>query len=130
MGGLVGLLFAPKKGSEFRSDLKKDFEGGNYGVNAFKDAFVGMGKDMSDFTSDVAKHEEVQEYLLKGKKAAKSVQKRASLWLEANYGITDDDITMARKELGKKAGKVKGKAKKAFKKAKSTIKKVEKKMKK
>ena len=124
LGGLVGLLFAPKKGSEFRKDLKKDFEGGNYGVNAFKDTFTAMGKDMSDFSNDVAKHEEVEEYLIKGKKAAKDVQKRASLWLEANYGITDKDIEMARKQLTKGAGKVKTKAKKVMKKAmKKTMKK-------
>lgn len=126
LGGLVGLLFAPKKGSDFRKDLKKDFEGGNYGVNAFKDTFVAMGKDMSDFTSDVAKHEEVQEYLMKGKAAAKDVQKRASLWLEANYGITDNDLKTARKQLEKK---VKGKAKKVIKKAKSTVRKVSRKIK-
>ncbi|HPU94845.1 MAG TPA: YtxH domain-containing protein [Candidatus Gracilibacteria bacterium] len=130
LGGLVGLLFAPKKGSEFRKELKKDFEKGNYGMNAFRDTFMDMGKDMSNFTSDVAKHEEVQEYLVKGKKAAKDVQKRASLWLEANYGITDEDIDMARKQLSKKAGKMKTKAKKAMKKAKGVAGKVTKQVKK
>jgi len=130
LGGLVGLLFAPKKGSEFRKELKKDFEKGNYGMNAFRDTFMDMGKDMSNFTSDVAKHEEVQEYLVKGKKAAKDVQKRASLWLEANYGITDEDIDMARRQLSKKAGKVKTKAKKAMKKAKGVAGKVTKQVKK
>jgi len=130
LGGLVGLLFAPKKGSEFRNDLKKDFEKGNYGVNAFKDAFIGMGKDMENFSSDVAKHEEVQEYLIKGKKAAKDVQKRGALWLEANYGITDKDIAMARRQLTKGAGKVKTKAKKAMKKAKTVAGKVAKQAKK
>jgi len=130
LGGLVGLLFAPKKGSEFRKELKKDFEKGNYGMNAFRDTFTDMGKDMSNFTSDVAKHEEVQEYLVKGKKAAKDVQKRASLWLEANYGITDEDIDMARKQLSKKAGKMKTKAKKAMKKAKGVAGKVTKQVKK
>ncbi len=130
LGSLVGLLFAPKKGSEFRKDLKKDFKEGNYGVNAFKDTFMEMGKDMSNFTSDVSKHEEVQEYLVKGKKAAKDVQKRASLWLEANYGITDEDLDMARKQLSKKAGKVKSKAKKVMKKAKGVAGKVTKQVKK
>jgi len=130
LGGLVGLLFAPKKGSEFRKELKKDFEKGNYGMNAFRDTFMDMGKDMSNFTSDVAKHEEVQEYLVKGKKAAKDVQKRASLWLEANYGITDEDIDMARRQLSKKAGKMKTKAKKAMKKAKGVAGKVTKQVKK
>lgn len=121
LGGLVGLLFAPKKGSEFRKELKKDFEKGNYGMNAFRDTFMDMGKDMSNFTSDVAKHEEVQEYLVKGKKAAKDVQKRASLWLEANYGITEGDIEMARKQLSKGAGKMKKKAKSVKKQAKKAV---------
>ena len=124
IGGLVGLLFAPKKGSEFRKQLKKDFEEGNYGVNAFKDEFMTMGKDMGNFTSEVAKHEDVQEYLKKGKKAAKDVQQRASLWLEANYGITEDDLKMARKELSKNTGK----AKKTFKKVKGEAQKVIKKI--
>jgi len=130
LGGLVGLLFAPKKGSDFRKAIKKGFDEGDYGVNAFKDTFVAMGKDMGNFTSDVAKHEEVQEYLMKGKKAAKGVQKRASLWLEANYGITDDDLDMARKQLSKNAGKVKSKAKKMVKKAKNVAGKVKKTVKK
>lgn len=123
LGGLLGLLFAPKKGSEFREDLKKDIASGNYGLNAFKDEFMAMGKDVGGFTSEVAKHKEVQEYLMKGKSAAKDVQKKASTWLEANYGITEADLKKARKDIQKKARKAKGVARKAFSKAKSVIKK-------
>jgi len=130
------MLFAPKKGSEFREAIKKDIEGGNYGLNAFKDSFVLMGKDVGDFTSEVAKHEEVQEYLVKGKRAAQDVQDKATLWLEANYGITEDDLKKARKEVGKRtkkakqvAGKTITKAQKVAEKAKKEYKKATKKKK-
>lgn len=124
LGGLLGLLFAPKKGSEFRKDLKQDIADGNYGLNAFKDEFVAMGKDVGGFTSEVAKHKDVQEYLMKGKAVAKDVQKKASTWLEANYGITEADLKKARKQIQKNARKAKGAAKKAFSKARSVVKKV------
>jgi len=130
LGGLLGLLFAPKKGSEFREDLKKDIEGGNYGLNALKDEFSAMGKDMGNFTVEVAKHEDVKEYLLKGKAVAKDVQERASMWLEANYGITAQDLEKAKKELGKKAGKAKTFVRKVLKKATKTATKIKKQIKK
>ena len=118
LGGLVGMLFAPKKGSELRDSIKKDIDGGNYGLNAFKDAFVTMGKDMGNFTSEVTKHEDVQEYLVKGKRAAQDVQDKAVLWLEANYGITEADLSKARKEVSKKTKKAKKVAGKTIDKAK------------
>ena len=86
LGGILGLLFAPKKGVELRESFKKDIDEGNYGLNALRSALVGMGKDMKNFTSEVAKNEDVKEYLTKGKKAAKDVQDKALLWLETNYG--------------------------------------------
>jgi gas vesicle protein len=134
LGGLVGMLFAPKKGSDLRSSIKQDIDGGNYGLNAFKNAFTGMGKDMGDFAGEVSKHEDVKEYLTKGKRAAQDVQDRAVLWLEANYGITEDDLRKAKKEVDKKTKKAKsvakktvGKAKKAATKASKAVKKAKKK---
>ncbi|MFA4891348.1 MAG: hypothetical protein WC604_03275 [Candidatus Gracilibacteria bacterium] len=128
LGGLIGMLFAPKKGSELRESIKKDIDDGNYGLNAFKDAFTGMGKDMGGFVSNVAQHEEVKEYLLKGKRAAQDVQDRAVLWLEANYGITETDLKKAKKQVEKKTQKAKLIAKKtieqATKAAKAAAKKV------
>lgn len=118
LGGLVGMLFAPKKGAELRDSIKKDIDGGNYGLNAFKDAFITMGKDVGNFTSEVTQHEDVQEYLVKGKRAAQDVQDKAILWLEANYGITEDDLTKARKEVTKKTKKAKKVAGKTITKAK------------
>ena len=122
VGGLVGMLFAPKKGSELRDSIKQDIDGGNYGLNAFKDAFIGMGKDAGDFASQVAKHDDVKEYLVKGKKAKQDVQDRATLWLEANYGITETDIKKAKKEVAKKTKKAKLVAGKTVKKAQKAAK--------
>lgn len=107
LGGILGLLFAPKRGVELRESFKKDIEEGHYGLNALKNAFVGMGKDMKDFSSEVAKHEEVKEYLTKGKKAAQDVQDRALLWLEENYGITESDLKKAKKQVSLRAKKAK-----------------------
>lgn len=107
LGGILGLLFAPKRGVELRESFKKDIDEGHYGLNALKNAFVGMGKDMKDFTSEVAKHEEVKEYLTKGKAAAKSVQEKALSWLEERYGITEGDLEKAKKQVSSKAKKAK-----------------------
>jgi gas vesicle protein len=126
VGGVAGLLFAPKKGKELRKSIKKDFEDGNYGLGALKDSFVAMGKDMGDFTGEVAKHKDVKEYLEKGKKAAKDVQDRATLWLEANYGITEDDLTEAKAQIKSKTKKAKSEVKKVVKKAEKAAKKASK----
>lgn len=117
IGGLVGMLFAPKKGSELRESIKKDIDDGNYGLNAFKNAFSSMGKDMGGFAVEVSKHDDVKEYLLKGKMVAQDVQDRAVLWLEANYGITEEDIKRAKKEVCKKTKKAKSLVKKTVNKA-------------
>ena len=111
------MLFAPKKGSELRDSIKKDIDSGNYGLNAFKNAFAGMGKDMGGFATKVAEQEDVKEYLLKGKKVAQDVQDRAVLWLEDNYGITTDDLNEAKKQVEKKTKKAKLIATKTVKKA-------------
>lgn len=102
LGGLMGILFAPKKGKDLRENIKKDITEGNYGVNALKNAFVAMGKDVGDFTGEVAKNKDVKEYLAKGEKAAKNVKKKASVWLEKKYGITEADLKKVKKQLKKK----------------------------
>jgi len=130
LGGIAGLLFAPKKGKELRKSIKKDIDEGNYGLHALKDAFVALGKDMGNFTNEVAKHEDVKEYLEKGKKATKDVQDRASLWLEANYGITEGDLHEVRTQLKKKGKSAKKKATKTLKKAEKVAKSAAKRMKK
>jgi gas vesicle protein len=117
LGGVVGMLFAPKKGSELRNSIKKDIDEGNHGVNAFKEAFAGMGKDVGGFVNEASQHDDVKEYLLKGKKAAQDVQDRAVLWLEANYGITEEDLRKAKKQVGQKTKKAKTTVKKTVKKA-------------
>ncbi|MBT3865382.1 YtxH domain-containing protein [Candidatus Peregrinibacteria bacterium] len=127
LGGIAGILFAPKKGKELRKNIKKDLDDGNYGLNVLKGAFVSMGKDVGNFTSEVAKHEDVKEYLEKGKKSAKDVQDRATLWLEANYGITREDVEEVKSQLKDKSKKAKTKAKKTIKKAEKVAKKAVKK---
>lgn len=130
LGGLAGLVFAPKKGKDLRASIKKDIEDGNYGLAALKNAFVAMGKDMSDFTNKVSKNKDVKEYLEKGKKTAKDVKERATLWLEANYGITEKDIEDVKKTLKLKGRKAKAKVNKIIKKAQKTAKKTKRKLKK
>lgn len=45
-GTALGILFSPKKGKEFRNDLKKEIDKGGTGLSAIKDTFVKMSKDI------------------------------------------------------------------------------------
>lgn len=130
LGGIIGLLFAPKKGSDLRDNLKKDIEDGNYGINAIKDAFIGMGKDMSGFTKEISKQEDIQEYITKGKETASDVKERAMEWLESNYGINEKELRKAQKDVFGKAKKAKKVVGRTLTRAMSAAKKAAKKIKK
>jgi len=47
-GTVVGILFAPKKGKEFRKELKKEIDKGGFGIDTIKETVTEMGKDMGE----------------------------------------------------------------------------------
>lgn len=87
-GTALGILFAPKKGKKLREKIKKEFDEGGYGLEAIKEGFIGMGKEVVDTAKEAYETEEVQEqigkakgmaeeYMEEGKKRVRKVAKRA-----------------------------------------------------
>lgn len=119
-GTALGILFAPKKGKVMREKIKKDLEEGGYGLDAIKEGFVGMGKEVVDSAKEAYESEEVQgqidkakdmadEYVEEGKKQVRKYTKTAK--------------KKAKMEVTKVKTKAKKSAKKAVKKAKKFTKK-------
>lgn len=84
-GTIIGVLFAPKKGSETRKMIKEDIKKGNFGVNAIKDTATGMGKDVGDTYSEISKEVSKNESLKKGINTAKDVAEKAKDKAEELY---------------------------------------------
>lgn len=98
-GTAVGILFAPKRGKKMRDNIKKEFEDGGYGLDAIKEGFVGMGKEVVDTAKEAYESEEVQEGISKAK------------------DVCEDCLEEGKKKARIKVTKVKAKAKKTAKKA-------------
>lgn len=123
-GTALGILFAPKKGRTLREKIRKELDEGGYGINAVKEGFVGMGKEVVDTAKEAYESEDVQEQIEiarekaeelaeEGKKRVKQVAKKAGRKAKTEV-----------KKAGRKAGrKAKSTAKKAGRKAKAFTKK-------
>lgn len=98
-GTVLGILFAPKKGKELREQIRKEREEGGLGVDALKEGFVGMGKDMAGTAKGVYESEAVQENLSKAKIKA---QEYAEMGKE-KMGQAAKDAVKHAKKMGKKA---------------------------
>lgn len=109
-GTALGILFAPKKGKKMRDNIKKEMDEGGYGLDAIKEGFLGMGKEVVDTAKEAYESEEVQEKIEHAKDVAEDYVEEG----KKRVGI-------ATKKAGKKAKmevtKVKSKAKKTAKKA-------------
>jgi len=70
-GAVLGILFAPRKGRDLREQIQREREEGGMGVEALKEGFIGMGKDMAGTAKKVYDSETVQENLSKAKIKAK-----------------------------------------------------------
>ncbi len=60
-GAGLGVMFAPKKGSEMVADIKRERAAGGNGIEAVKTGFLGMGRDMAATATAVYQKDEVQE---------------------------------------------------------------------
>lgn len=85
-GTAIGVLFSPKKGKEFRKDIKKEINGGGIGLGAVKETLTEMGKDIGssckECYQDISKSDEFKKGKEKFKKAvdenvSKSTQEKA-----------------------------------------------------
>lgn len=77
MGTILGVLFAPKKGKELRSELKKEFDEGGLGAETLKENFMEMGQDMADTAQHVYEKPEVKNTIDQGQKFVSKALKKA-----------------------------------------------------
>ncbi len=105
-GTAVGVLFAPKKGNEIRKKLKKEIKDGGLGIDAIKETFSEMGKEISDSAiecyEEVSKNPEV-------KKAGKAIKKQVGELRKSVEAHTKSAVSASMKKAKPKA---KAKAKK------------------
>lgn len=82
MGTVLGVLFAPRKGKELRTKLKKELERGGIGAETLKSNFTEMGQDIAQTAQKIYEKPEVQKEVAKGKKYLKDVASKAQEQLE------------------------------------------------
>lgn len=80
----LGILFAPKKGSELRKNLKDEVKKGGCGLDTLKGAAVDMGKDMKDTYGELEKTEKFKQAKSEIKKHAKDAKKKAGEFYKEN----------------------------------------------
>ncbi|MBD3156531.1 hypothetical protein GF369_01760 [Candidatus Peregrinibacteria bacterium] len=111
-GTALGILFAPKKGKKLRESIKRERSQGGYGLEAVKDGFVDMGKEVIHTAKEAYESEPVQEQLGKARVAAEEMAEEGK-----------KRATKAAKKVGRKAKTAtKRTATKAKRKAKTTAK--------
>lgn len=69
-GTATGLLFAPEKGKNLRSNIAKERKAGGTGLKAVKDDLVKMGDDVVDAMEEVVNSAEVQKLIKMSKSKA------------------------------------------------------------
>jgi gas vesicle protein len=119
-GTALGILFAPKKGKKMRENIKKEMDEGGYGLEAIKEGFLGMGKEVVDTAKEAYESEEVQEQIGKAKNVCTECIEEGEKRVRKATGKARKTVTAKAKKVRKKAEKS---AKKAVKKAKTFTKK-------
>lgn len=115
-GTALGILFAPKKGKVMREKIKKELEEGGYGIEAVKEGFIGMGKEVVDTAKEAYESDEVQEHLGRAKNMAED-------YMEEGKNEVKRRVRKIKKTATAKATKAKKQAEKS---AKNAVKKAKK----
>lgn len=119
-GTALGILFAPKKGKVMRDKIKKELEEGGYGLEAVKEGFIGMGKEVVDTAKEAYESDEVQEHIGRAKGMAEDYMEEGKAEVKRRVRkikkTAAAKATKAKKEAGKTAKKAVRKAKKFTKK--------------
>lgn len=111
LGALFGLAFAPKKGSEFRKELKTEISKGGHGEKTLKKTASMMGQDIADTAKEVYDDPAVQGQLKKGKKEAEKMLNKTRENLEHTR---DEWVGMARSKINESQDMLEKEANKAF----------------
>lgn len=96
MGALLGLAFAPKKGSELRKELQSELAKGGHGEKVLKKNAAIIGEDITETAQEVYHNPEVQKQIAKGKKEAEKLVTQAQKKLQESG---EEWVQMARTKL-------------------------------
>jgi gas vesicle protein len=96
MGALLGLAFAPKKGSELRKEIQSDLAKGGRGEEVLKKNAAIIGEDITETAQEVYHNPEVQKQIAKGKKEAEKLVHHAQKKLQESG---EEWVQMARTKL-------------------------------
>ncbi len=75
-GTAVGILFAPKKGTETRGKIKSEIKKGGTGLSAVKETLEGVGKDLSGTCNECLDDKRVKKYTKMAKDEANKLIKK------------------------------------------------------
>lgn len=131
-GTFVGILFAPKKGTQLRKNIKKEREKGGWGWESVKKAYKDLGEELVETAHHAYESDEVQDVVKEAKKTAGELKNKAKdkidefgQYIEQEGAEQAEKVVKKANKFKRKAGKVVKKAqKKAEKNVKKTIKKI------